>query len=760
MKRQCKKVLTWLLITALLFGALPGIVFAEETPAQTEEQPVQTEVSAFGKRYLAPGGDYTVRTDALPGQKKRGTLPSYYHSGLNGWGTPVRDQNPYGTCWAHGAIASCEMYMIKHGIPVGKGGAAATNDLDLSEYHLSWFTYTDAFDALGLLAGNQNSCASDTHSYLDVGGNGKLAGYTLMRWEGLASEQTPALSYANTDTFGLPTEYAFNYNVAHVQDCIWIPASDREMIKAAIMEYGAGTIGYYHDDAYDSNGAYYYDGYEFPNHDVTVVGWDDSYSRYNFKGAAMPSRDGAWIIKNSWGEAFGDNGYYYLSFEDTSAQSDTCYFYSVEPVDNYMKNYQYDGTSNTVNCWLINDGESIANVFTAEGDEQLAAVAFSNEDAGIDYTLQIYTGVSSNPTEGRLAATQMGTFDYAGYHTVKLDTPVRLKAGETFSVVFTLDNRYGDTTTVPIDEAGYHDIPDWVWWYHPVRMGTSFWWGHENGIWVDVSEAANLRIKAYTNCAHGNTIPTVLTEPTCTEAGSGRFFCNICGKDLGILPIDALGHAFGAWQPLAEAPDMEQRTCSRCPYTQTRERYRACRYGEFRDCKEEWYHEAVDFAVAEGLMKGVGGSKFDPYGTMTRAMVVTVLYRMNGAPTVSEAATFSDIPTGQWYSDAIAWAQDCGVVGGVGNNRFAPEETVTREQIATILWRSEGKPAGSGELAPFYDGYAVSSYAVDAMRWAVGKGIFKGDAGRLKPGSGATRAEYACIMIRYLGEDYRCENMK
>ena len=186
MKRHFRRSLALLLVFALMLGTLSMFAFAEDAEETAEH--------ALGKRYVEHPGDHTVQPDALPGQKQAGSLPSYYNSNEKGYITPIRDQNPYGTCWAHGAIASCEAYMIKHGIPVGTTGVAANTSLDLSEYHLAWFTYQDAYDALGLLTGDRNICDFDA-GYLDAGGNGNLASYTLMRWEGLASEDTAALAY-------------------------------------------------------------------------------------------------------------------------------------------------------------------------------------------------------------------------------------------------------------------------------------------------------------------------------------------------------------------------------------------------------------------------------------------------------------------------------------------------------------------------------------------------------------------------------------
>ena len=185
-----------------------------------------------------------------------------------------------------------------------------------------------------------------------------------------------------------------------------------------------------------------------------------------------------------------------------------------------------------------------------------------------------------------------------------------------------------------------------------------------------------------------------------------------------------------------------------------------CYFETFTDCTDEWYHEAVDFAVDNGLMGGVGNSQFDPNGNMTRAMMVTVLYRMAGSPAVSGPSSFTDVPENTWYSDAVAWAQDNGIVLGVLANKFAPNAYVTREQIATILWRYENQPKAEADLAAFADADSISDYAVEAMTWAVSEGIFNGDNGNLKPTDCATRAEFACIVMRYLEGSYNCTNMK
>ncbi len=182
-----------------------------------------------------------------------------------------------------------------------------------------------------------------------------------------------------------------------------------------------------------------------------------------------------------------------------------------------------------------------------------------------------------------------------------------------------------------------------------------------------------------------------------------------------------------------------------------------CYYDDFVDCNDAWYHEAVDYVAAWGLMNGVAPNEFAPNATLTRGMVVTVLYRQAGSPTVSELSTFTDVSADAWYAKAVAWAQDMGVVNGVSPTEFAPEEEVTREQIAAILWRYSGAPEAEGDMSVFKDADKISDYAKTAMAWAVSEGIFKGDdTAMLNPTNSATRAEFACIIMRFLGGSYIC----
>ena len=169
-----------------------------------------------------------------------------------------------------------------------------------------------------------------------------------------------------------------------------------------------------------------------------------------------------------------------------------------------------------------------------------------------------------------------------------------------------------------------------------------------------------------------------------------------------------------------------------------------------------WAYDAIRFVTEEELFQGVSGGGFAPELTMSRAMLATVLYRAAGSPAVTASAGFTDVPAGQWYSDAVNWAAGEGIVNGVGGNRFAPDDNVSREQIATILYQyvlstGETAEADASVLSGYGDSASVHSWAADGMAWAVGEGIITGKPGSLlAPTDSATRAEVATMLMRFL----------
>ncbi|MBQ6676682.1 MAG: S-layer homology domain-containing protein [Clostridia bacterium] len=178
---------------------------------------------------------------------------------------------------------------------------------------------------------------------------------------------------------------------------------------------------------------------------------------------------------------------------------------------------------------------------------------------------------------------------------------------------------------------------------------------------------------------------------------------------------------------------------------------------DFPDVEDgRWSEASIAYAVKEGYMNGVGGGLFDPEGSLTRAMVATVLWRREGSPAPTAPSGFEDVRDGEWYTDAVAWAKEAGVVKGLTMTTFGPDEFITREQLSTMLFRfSSTAPVSVPEradLSPFADDEKVSDWADEPLKWAVEAGLIKGtDGNMLAPDGFATREQFAAIIERYEG---------
>ena len=168
---------------------------------------------------------------------------------------------------------------------------------------------------------------------------------------------------------------------------------------------------------------------------------------------------------------------------------------------------------------------------------------------------------------------------------------------------------------------------------------------------------------------------------------------------------------------------------------------------------DAWYADAVTYVRDNGLMSGTSDTTFTPGGTMTRGMLVTTLYRMAGSPSLENedlGYPFADVPGDAWYADGVYWARLAGVVGGYSEDQFGPDDPVTREQIAAILWRYAGSPAAESGT-DFADEGSISAYATQAVDWARANGIVNGvEDNRFLPQSSVTRAQVATILRNYL----------
>ena len=366
---------------------------------------------------------------------------SYFNLVDEGRVTSVKNQGLFGTCWAHAALAAMESNMITKGY--------ANSSIDYSEGHLAWF-------ANG--AGNNNTSDplyGDTGAYSDPkeayaytdpvtqteygrGGSAYLAAGILGSWTGAQLESN--FPYTQVENFKIPAESSRYNSYAHLQNVNFYDKSDRTAIKNALVANGAMSLSYFsygggNATYYNKNTAAFYANQKTStNHAVTLVGWDDNYSRSNFNAACRPKSNGAWICKNNWGTDFGKNGYFYISYEESSIGNIASF--DVEKTNNYNHNYQYDGTFNTAPYFKFD--WTAANVFTSEDTSTLSAVGFYTFNANTYYKITIIRGISTDPSTGTVVSSQSGKMAYAGFHTVTLKTVTPLKKGEKFAVAISM----------------------------------------------------------------------------------------------------------------------------------------------------------------------------------------------------------------------------------------------------------------------------------------------------------------------------------
>ena len=178
----------------------------------------------------------------------------------------------------------------------------------------------------------------------------------------------------------------------------------------------------------------------------------------------------------------------------------------------------------------------------------------------------------------------------------------------------------------------------------------------------------------------------------------------------------------------------------------------SCPTHAFTDLSADvWYHEAVDYVLNNDLMGGYGNGNFGPNDTLSRAQLAQILYNREGRPAVSNSGAFNDVPGSMWCADAVTWANANGIVGGYGNGNFGPNDPITREQLTVMLWRYAGSPASSHSLEQFTDEDRISGYAREAMRWANENGIVNGYGnGLMGPQGNATRAQVAQMLMNFL----------
>jgi C1A family cysteine protease len=383
------------------------------------------------------------------------TYPATYDLRTLNKVSPVENQGQCGSCWTFATFGSLESYLLP-----GLTTQYSENNLK----NLADFDYT--------------CCA---------GGDSAMSTAYLARWGTTMTDSTGSAIYAGpvtsaSDPYNLScTSSPTTSQIAmHVQNVYFLPLKqsplDNNAIKSALMTYGGVftgfewnvTAGLAPSAYYNPTTAAYYDGNiadkNTANHAVTIVGWDDNYSKMNF--STTPPGNGAWIVKNSWGTSFGQSGYFYVSYYDLNMGYQENSVFTAEPTTNYTTNYQYDPFGMEGGVGSGNSSTAYgANVFTADSTGTLNAVSFWAPVEDTQYTAQVYVTPtnSSNPTSGTLMSTISGTasnagYAYAGYYTESLSTTVPLTKGEKFAVVVKFTTP-GDNDPVPVQykESGYDD---------------------------------------------------------------------------------------------------------------------------------------------------------------------------------------------------------------------------------------------------------------------------------------------------------------
>ena len=357
-------------------------------------------------------------------------LPSKFDLRDEGAMTSVKQQYG-GTCGIYSGLAAIESYMIKTGM--------ADNTIDLSESHFSWFTFgkgspDDQDDPL-YGDGQELGVKGYTQLATTINFAGVLAG-----WKGVAPESGTGEENKKQQ----PVDEARRYeSIAHLQNAVEYPLSDPDTIKKNLMKYGAMKIGYTAistPNRLSEQGGYYETLYNGSNireldggfHAVCLCGWDDNFPKEDF--VETPPGDGAWLCRNSWGDQYGNDGYFYISYYESSLNE--CVQFFVEPTDNYDGLYQWCGLPiGRIRC--DNVGYIYANVYTAKKDENLTAAGIFTYEPDQTYEISIYALNTdyNNPREGELLAQISGTEPYKGYHTYPLHTACQVAAGQEFSIV-------------------------------------------------------------------------------------------------------------------------------------------------------------------------------------------------------------------------------------------------------------------------------------------------------------------------------------
>ena len=410
------------------------------------------------------------------------SLPAYYDARINNKVTSVKDQGSKETCFIFATLGSLESYLMPG-----------------QNYYFS------EQNIMNLLQSNQGF---DLNPRTQGGFSIETTAF-LTRWDGpVNNSDDPWNPSVYTSPTTLPRQ-------KHIQNVLWLPmrknSTDNQAIKQAIYNYGGVDCSMnYEDRAFNSTtNSYYLSSSGLTNHDITVVGWNDAYSASNF--TKIPPGPGAFIVKNSWGTSFGDNGYFYISYYDSAfAMQDISTVFTGESPDDYQHIYLHDPLGE-VSFRYSNKGVPLwgASVFTARSNETLKAVSFYVPNPNSLYTINIYNNTSSKPiSQSGPVLTQNVIYPSLGYNTVTLSSDVNLTAGNTFSIVIV-------PTSSPSWQA--YSYPEKGYSRNATAIAGESFISDDGKSWKDftsVVHSGTLCIKAFTNSTATRPFAQFTADPT------------------------------------------------------------------------------------------------------------------------------------------------------------------------------------------------------------------------------------------------------
>lgn len=602
-----------------------ALIVAVSVPASAAEFKGDSHYIKTGEleqhgEYVAMTENHEAAAQSTVQRRAQAVLPASYDLRTENRVTPVKDQRSNGTCWAFGALSSAESDLLTTLKSLGTSFSsvkAAGQAVNLSEKHLVWFAFHGQNS--GIVSQYAGADTFTTRNTFNIGGSRAISVPTLARWYGAADESD--LPYTTTSSGKLQDVTNFSLQTvsrSHLKNAQFLPEpvvydlqsglpgqityseAARNAVKECIHDKGVVSVGYHAPtDSLEQNRFYNPDtsGYYcndkklyYANHEVSLVGWDDAYSKNNFIN--VPQGDGAWLVKNSWGSnetwtsgssdegGVGNDGYFYLSYYDLSLSEPT--FFDMEDTayagaatkHTYSQIYQYDGTGMGASVWSSDTPVKFANVFTVREESQLQAVSVQAERANANATIDVYVNpAKGNPTSGGHMVSLKRQFTDAGYYTVSLGSGVLLNKGDTFSVVEQVNySENGKKLYGILLESGKDNTTaDGYGVAVSCAAGQSYYNDNNSG-WNDQagsdrlqtehsSTTGNATIKAFTN---STSVKTTLTGQTVLPLGSTRVFTvtsktrpqMVCGN--GVV---AQLHVLKAWNAATGEMQLEVYGC-------------------------------------------------------------------------------------------------------------------------------------------------------------------------------------------------------